>query len=173
MIIVGRDNDIDLKICANTDSNTDTDKDTIPILIQKMIPIPMLIWYWHWHWHWHRHRHRPPVLTGLESAVWQLTIFVFYLQRLIQTSQTGGQRYSDTSPFSIPCLHNDATSSPTTGELHEEALVDFLACYGWEAWNLIAAYIGISMSMLFQNQSFMLWTIYYCIFCFLFTTIKL
>ncbi len=36
-----------------------------------------------------------------------LTIFVcFYLQtRLIQTSQTGGQRYSDTSPFSIPCLN--------------------------------------------------------------------
>jgi hypothetical protein len=37
--------------------------------------------------------------------------FCFYLQnRLIQTSQTGGQRYSDTSPFSIPwvntCLIN-------------------------------------------------------------------
>jgi hypothetical protein len=31
--------------------------------------------------------------------------FCFYLQnRLIQTSQTGGQWYSDTSPFSIPCL---------------------------------------------------------------------
>ena len=31
--------------------------------------------------------------------------FYFYLQnRLIQTSQTGGQWYSDTSPFSIPCL---------------------------------------------------------------------
>jgi hypothetical protein len=30
-------------------------------------------------------------------------IFCFYLQnRLIQTSQTGGQRYIDTSPFSIP-----------------------------------------------------------------------
>jgi hypothetical protein len=44
-------------------------------------------------------------LTGLESAV-QLTIFVFYLQnRLIQTSQTGGQWYSDTSPFSIPCMN--------------------------------------------------------------------
>ncbi len=29
--------------------------------------------------------------------------FCFYLQnRLIQTSQTGGQWYSDTSPFSIP-----------------------------------------------------------------------
>jgi hypothetical protein len=29
--------------------------------------------------------------------------FCFYLQnRLIQTSQTGGQRYSDTSSFSIP-----------------------------------------------------------------------
>jgi len=30
--------------------------------------------------------------------------FCFYLQnRLIQTNQTGGQWYSDTSPFSIPC----------------------------------------------------------------------
>jgi len=30
--------------------------------------------------------------------------FCFYLQnRLIQTSQTGGQWYSDTSPFSIAC----------------------------------------------------------------------
>jgi len=30
-------------------------------------------------------------------------IFIFYLQnRLIQTGQTGGQQYSDTSPFSIP-----------------------------------------------------------------------
>ncbi len=30
--------------------------------------------------------------------------FCFYLQnRLIQTSQTGGQKYSDTSPISIPC----------------------------------------------------------------------
>jgi hypothetical protein len=33
--------------------------------------------------------------------------FCFYLQnRLIQTSQTGGQWYSDTSPFSIPCLYH-------------------------------------------------------------------
>jgi hypothetical protein len=31
--------------------------------------------------------------------------FCFYLQnRLIQTSQTGGQQYSDTFPFSIPWL---------------------------------------------------------------------
>jgi hypothetical protein len=31
--------------------------------------------------------------------------FRFYLQnRLIQTGQTGGQWYSDTSPFSIPCF---------------------------------------------------------------------
>jgi len=31
--------------------------------------------------------------------------FCFYFQnRLIQTSQTGGQWYSDTSPFSIPCV---------------------------------------------------------------------
>jgi hypothetical protein len=31
--------------------------------------------------------------------------FCFYLQnRLIQISLTGGQQYSDTSPFSIPCI---------------------------------------------------------------------
>ncbi len=31
--------------------------------------------------------------------------FCFYMQNiLIQTSQTGGQQYSDTSPFSIPWL---------------------------------------------------------------------
>ncbi len=38
--------------------------------------------------------------------------FCFYLlNRLIQTSQTGGQWYSDTSPFSIPCLNLWFTSS--------------------------------------------------------------
>jgi hypothetical protein len=43
-------------------------------------------------------------LSGLESASCMTTdIFCFYLQnRLSQSSQTGGQRYSDTSPFSIP-----------------------------------------------------------------------
>jgi len=40
-------------------------------------------------------------LTGLESAV----NFGFYFQnRLMQTSQTGGQWYSDSSLFSIPWL---------------------------------------------------------------------
>jgi hypothetical protein len=34
-------------------------------------------------------------------------IFCLYLQnRLIQTGQTGGQWYSDASPFSIPWSHN-------------------------------------------------------------------
>jgi hypothetical protein len=42
-------------------------------------------------------------LTGLESAVWQL-IFFYLQNRLIQTSQTGGRQYNDTSPFSIPRL---------------------------------------------------------------------
>ncbi len=43
-------------------------------------------------------------LTRLESAVWQLAIFLYLQNRLLQTSQKGGQRYSDTSPFSIiPC----------------------------------------------------------------------
>jgi hypothetical protein len=38
---------------------------------------------------------------------WMTTeYFCFYLQnRLIQTSQTGGQWYSDSSPFSIPCRY--------------------------------------------------------------------
>jgi hypothetical protein len=41
-------------------------------------------------------------LTGLESAV-TTNNFCFYIKnRLIQTSQTGGQQYSDTFPFSIP-----------------------------------------------------------------------
>ncbi len=43
--------------------------------------------------------------SDLESAVRQLTIFVFIRKnRLIQISQTGDQWYSDASPFSIPCL---------------------------------------------------------------------
>jgi len=45
-------------------------------------------------------------LTGLELAEWQLTIFVFICNRLIQTGQTGCQWYSDTSPFSIPRFNN-------------------------------------------------------------------
>ncbi len=41
--------------------------------------------------------------------------FGFYLQnRLIQTSQTGGQWYSDTSPISIPWMHRITTLSTTT-----------------------------------------------------------
>jgi len=40
-------------------------------------------------------------LTGLTGMT--TDNFCFYLQnRLIQTSQTGGHWYSDTSPFSIP-----------------------------------------------------------------------
>ncbi len=34
---------------------------------------------------------------------WQ---FLFLQNRLIQTSQTGGQWYSDTSPFSIPWFYS-------------------------------------------------------------------
>jgi hypothetical protein len=46
--------------------------------------------------------HWPPVWLVWNQLYdnWQ---FLFYLQnRLIRTSQTGGQQYSDTSPFSIP-----------------------------------------------------------------------
>jgi hypothetical protein len=42
-------------------------------------------------------------LTGFGISCSTIDNFCFYLQnRLIQTSQTGGQLYSDTCPFSIP-----------------------------------------------------------------------
>ncbi len=41
--------------------------------------------------------------------------FYFYLQnRLIQTSQTGGQQYSDTSPFSIPWINSNLNTNSLT-----------------------------------------------------------
>jgi len=44
-------------------------------------------------------------LTGFGISCMTTDNFCFYLEsRLIQTCQTGGQQYSDTSPFSIPCL---------------------------------------------------------------------
>jgi hypothetical protein len=46
--------------------------------------------------------HLTSCLTGLTSG-----IFCVYLQnRQIQTGQTRGQPYSDTSPFGIPCARN-------------------------------------------------------------------
>ncbi len=49
-------------------------------------------------------------LTGLVSAAWQLKL-CFYLQnRLIQTGKTGGQRYTDTPPFSIPSMKSQVIS---------------------------------------------------------------
>jgi hypothetical protein len=47
----------------------------------------------------------PPVWFGISCMT--TNNFYFYLQNwLIQTSQTGGQRYRDTSLFSIPCKYN-------------------------------------------------------------------
>jgi hypothetical protein len=44
-------------------------------------------------------------LTGLELSCMTADNFCFYLQnRRIQNSQTGGQQYSDTSPFSKPWM---------------------------------------------------------------------
>ncbi len=44
--------------------------------------------------------HHPPKVAKVQD-------FCFPMQnRLIQTSQTGGQWYSDTSPFSIPCINH-------------------------------------------------------------------
>ena len=44
----------------------------------------------------------PPVWL-VWNQLYETDNFCFYLQNsLIQTSQTGGQQYSDTSPFSVP-----------------------------------------------------------------------
>ncbi len=51
----------------------------------------------------------------------------FYFQnRLIQTSQTGGQQYSDTSPFSIPWseLSKDQSETAKTSETPEVGAVE-------------------------------------------------
>jgi len=49
--------------------------------------------------------------------------YCFYLQnRLIQTSQTGGQEYSDTSPFSIPWLNRCFTRYTRCGSVYETKL---------------------------------------------------
>jgi hypothetical protein len=46
-----------------------------------------------------------PLFDWLRISCMTTDNFCFYLQnRLIQTHQTGGQFYSDTSPFSIPYL---------------------------------------------------------------------
>jgi len=47
--------------------------------------------------------------------------FCFYLQnRIIQTSQTGGQLYSDISPFSIPCTKFNYLLTMTNKDEHPE-----------------------------------------------------
>ncbi len=69
--------------------------------------------------------------------------FCFYLQnRLIQTSKTGGQWYSDTSPFSIPWPYNQVVKvgegwvdlEPVQGCQMSEYFYDeiLLAHYAWK-----------------------------------------
>jgi hypothetical protein len=59
-------------------------------------------------------------LTGLESAVTTDNFCVYLQNRLIQTSQTGGQWYSDTSPFSIPWWKGlTATDTPICKTLRQ------------------------------------------------------
>jgi hypothetical protein len=58
--------------------------------------------------------------------------FCFYLHnRLIQTRQTGGQQYSDTSPFSIPCFSQQDETWAEFSTLEEAMCVHatYLCCY--------------------------------------------
>jgi len=55
----------------------------------------------------------------------------FYLQnRLILTSQTGGQQYSDTSPFSITCFSHWVTIGATTFSIATLSIMGSLATLG-------------------------------------------
>jgi hypothetical protein len=59
--------------------------------------------------------------------------FCFYLQnRLVQTSRTGGQWYSDTSPFSIPAaaLLEDMTGVEVTDSDKYISLLKYTINYG-------------------------------------------
>ncbi len=56
--------------------------------------------------------------------------FCFYLQnRLIQTSQTGGQWYSDTSPFSIPCTRVPVLPVSNTIAYYGTVLITFVISF--------------------------------------------
>ena len=44
----------------------------------------------------------PGVRNALGPRAYTINFLFLFANRLIQTSQTGGQWYSDTSPFSIP-----------------------------------------------------------------------
>jgi hypothetical protein len=55
-------------------------------------------------------------LTGLESAVTTDNFCIYLQNRLIQTSETGGQRYSDTFPFIIPCTYTRSPIHIQTGK---------------------------------------------------------
>ncbi len=59
----------------------------------------------------------PPVCFGISCINWQF-LFLF-ANRLIQTSKTGGQQYSDTSPFSIPWSHNIVKKTKLTRDWGE------------------------------------------------------
>jgi hypothetical protein len=76
--------------------------------------------------------------------------FWFYLQnRLIQTSQKGGQRYSDTSPFSIPWIrYLGGNLAPAS---HRRILTDYPLAgkAGWEN-DLSLAQMGSTNSKFVQ-----------------------
>jgi hypothetical protein len=69
-------------------------------------------------------------------------IICFYLQNmLIQTSQTGGQWYSDTPPFSIPCFHPLKIISFIAGTL----TVSTWSC--WTSWSQCYKTFTFSLSL--------------------------
>jgi hypothetical protein len=59
--------------------------------------------------------------------------FCFYLQnRLIQTSQTGGQQYSDTSPFSIPCITQNIIQGLESLGKNKQSFLETFVNYGFK-----------------------------------------
>ncbi len=61
-------------------------------------------------------------------------VCLYLPNRLIQTSQTEGQRYSDTSPFSIPCLYYNFFSP------------SFILSSCHQLWSQVTPHFGVSLT---------------------------
>ncbi len=78
--------------------------------------------------------------------------FCFYMQnRLIQTSQTGGQRYNDTSPFSIPWVHTHTHTHTHTHPLTHTHKYIYIYIYIYVIYMYIYNCVSIYIVIIFPG----------------------
>jgi hypothetical protein len=102
--------------------------------------------------------HWPPVwlIWNQLFDYWQ---FLFYLQnRLIQTSQTGGQQYSDTSPYSIQCKgYHWAVNLHHFSLMGRNAVTDGSTVYGGKPHSKDKCNSEVSNHSVFHNRVLAIW----------------